>query len=207
MEVNVVKMRPEDNVAIALHELQPGEVALGKVTANTKIPQAHKVALVDIPEGQPVKRYGVVLGYAKDDIKAGDWVNENSLVLPPSPDLKELKKEYGKNVKDLAELPKPQRTTWLGYDVPGCRYAGTRNILGIMTTVQCVAGICQRAVDRLKQEVLPKYPNVDDIVLIRHGYGCGVAINAKEARVPIRELRNIMKNPNFGGQVMMVGLG
>lgn len=207
MEVNVVKMRPEDNVAIALHELQPGEVALGKVTANTKIPQAHKVALVDIPKGEPVMRYGVVLGYVKDDIKAGDWVNENSLILPPSPDLQELKKEYGKNIKSLDELPQPKRTTWMGYSVPGCKYAGTRNILGIMTTVQCVAGICQRAVDRLKKEVLPKYPNVDDIVLIRHGYGCGVAINAKEARVPIRELRNIMKNPNFGGQIMMVGLG
>ena len=62
MEVNVVKMRPEDNVAIALHELQPGEPALGKVTANVKIPQAHKVALVDIPKGEAVMRYGVVLG-------------------------------------------------------------------------------------------------------------------------------------------------
>ena len=59
----------------------------------------------------------------------------------------------------------------------------------------------------MKEELLPKYPNVDDIVPINHAYGCGVAINAPEAKVPIRALRNLAKHPNFGGQLMVVGLG
>ena len=64
-----------------------------------------------------------------------------------------------------------------------------------------------QAVRRIKAELLPKYPNVDSVVAINHAYGCGVAINAPDAIIPIRSIRNTIKNPNFGGQVMVVGLG
>lgn len=74
-------------------------------------------------------------------------------------------------------------------------------------TVQCVAGVTDFAVQRIKAELLPKYPNVDDVVALEHGYGCGVAIDAPDAVVPIRTLRHISQNPNFGGEVMVVSLG
>ncbi|HBC26485.1 MAG TPA: galactarate dehydratase, partial [Ruminococcaceae bacterium] len=80
-------------------------------------------------------------------------------------------------------------------------------LLGISTTVQCVTGVLNAAVQRMRKELLPKYPNVDDIVPINHAYGCGVAIHAPEAKVPIRALRNLVKHPNFGGEVMTVALG
>lgn len=200
---HVVKMRPEDNVAIAVSDLHIGDKITGDIVVRDEIPQAHKIALHDLAKGQPVMRYGVVLGYAKSDIEAGDWINENSLELPPSPDLNKL--TYGTNIRK--DLPKPERTTFMGYDVPGNQYAGTRNILGIQTTVQCVVGVLRVAVKQIKEEILPKYPNVDDVVVVSHGYGCGVAIDAPEARYPIREIKNIMKNPNFGGQLMVIGLG
>jgi galactarate dehydratase len=73
--------------------------------------------------------------------------------------------------------------------------------------VQCVAGVVDFAVRRIKSELLPKYPNVDDVVALEHGYGCGVAIDAPDADVPIRTLRNITLNPNFGNEVMVVSLG
>jgi galactarate dehydratase len=73
--------------------------------------------------------------------------------------------------------------------------------------VQCVAGVVDFAVRRIKQELLPRYPNVDDVIGLEHGYGCGVAIDAPDAVVPIRTLRNISLNPNFGGEVMVVSLG
>jgi galactarate dehydratase len=63
------------------------------------------------------------------------------------------------------------------------------------------------AVKRIKAELLPRYPNVDDVVGLEHGYGCGVAIDAPDAVIPIRTLRNISLNPNFGGEVMVVSLG
>ena len=98
-----------------------------------------------------------------------------------------------------------------GYTFEGFRNpdgsVGTRNILGITTTVQCVAGVVEFAVRRIKAELLPRFPNVDDVVGLEHTYGCGVAIDAPGAGVPIRTLRNISLNPNFGGATMVVGLG
>ncbi|HQY07846.1 MAG TPA: UxaA family hydrolase, partial [Burkholderiaceae bacterium] len=84
---------------------------------------------------------------------------------------------------------------------------GTRNLLAITTTVQCVAGVLDVAVERIRRELLPQYPNVDGVVGLEHTYGCGVAIDAPEAPIPIRTLRNISLNPNFGGEVMVVSLG
>jgi galactarate dehydratase len=73
--------------------------------------------------------------------------------------------------------------------------------------VQCVAGVTRFAIDRIRSELLPKYPNVDGVVALEHGYGCGVAIDAPDAVIPIRTLRHISLNPNFGGEVMVVSLG
>ena len=63
------------------------------------------------------------------------------------------------------------------------------------------------ALKRIKAELLPKYPNVDDVVALTHAYGCGVAINAPGAVVPIRTLQNLAHNPNFGGEVHGGGPG
>jgi galactarate dehydratase len=84
---------------------------------------------------------------------------------------------------------------------------GTKNILGISTTVQCVAPTVEHAVRRIKAEILPRFSHVDDVVAITHPYGCGVAIDAPSAAIPIRTLRNLALNPNFGGEVMVVSLG
>ena len=198
----LVKVHSSDNVAIAVKQLNAGTEIEG-LHINQDIPQAHKVALTDIPAGSPVIRYGVILGYAMNPIKRGDWINEFMLELPTPPSVDNM--EYGKNI--VTELPEPPVTTFEGYENPDGGYAGTRNILGISTTVQCVTGVLNVAVKKMKEELLPKYPNVDDIVPINHAYGCGVAINAPEAKVPIRALRNLAKHPNFGGQLMVVGLG
>jgi galactarate dehydratase len=84
---------------------------------------------------------------------------------------------------------------------------GTKNILGITTTVQCVAATVDFAVKRIKAEILPRYPNVDDVVALTHTFGCGVAISAPGSEIPIRTLRNISLNPNLGGAPMVVSLG
>lgn len=198
-----IKIREEDNVAIAVEDIQAGTEVLPGIVAAVNIPQAHKIALCDIPEGGRIIRYGVTLGYAVRDIKTGEWINEQMLTLPTPPSLDDMK--FAVNL--VTDLPEPPVATWEGYRNPNGGYGGTRNILGISTTVQCVTGVLNVAVARMKAELLPKYPNVDDIVPINHAYGCGVAINAPEAKIPIRALRNLAKHPNFGGQLMVVGLG
>src|SRR6202000_2005600 len=84
---------------------------------------------------------------------------------------------------------------------------GTKNVLGISSSVQCVKGTMEFAIKRIRAELLPRYPNVDDVVALTHAYGCGVAISAPDAVVPIRTLQNLALNPNFGGEIMVVWLG
>lgn len=199
-----IKINERDNAAIALQDISAGAVLEEGLSANQDIPQAHKIALCDITKGGEVIRYGVALGYAKEDIRKGDWINEHMLLLPESPSVEDM--AYGTNILAMEQLPMPARTTWMGYrNEQGP--AGTKNLLGIVTTVQCAAGVVIVAVDRIKKELLVKYPNVDGVVAVTHPYGCGVAINAPMAHIPIRAVTNLIRHPNFGGEIMVVGLG
>lgn len=200
----IVKINEADNVAIAIRDIPAGTQVMEGITACETIPQAHKIALAHIPVGGAIIRYGVTLGYAKQEIFPGNWINEHMLTLPESPSVDHL--VYGTNLKPMEALPMPKRTTWLGYRNEHGP-AGTRNLLGIVTTVQCAAGVVKVAVERIRKELLPKYPNVDDVVAVTHPYGCGVAINAPMAVIPIRAITNVIRHPNFGGDVMVVGLG
>ena len=198
-----IRLNPRDNVAIVVNAMPKGTELMPSVVTLQDIPQGHKVALCEIPKDGDIIRYGVTLGYALDAIPKGSWINEHMLRLPTSPALDDM--PWGVNIK--TDLPEAPVRTWMGYRNPEGGYAGTRNILGIQTTVQCVQGVLDVAVARIRRELLPKYPNVDDVVAINHAYGCGVAINAPEAKVPIRALRNLCHHPNFGGELMVVALG
>jgi galactarate dehydratase len=196
-------MHPADNVAIVVNHggLKPGAVLADRPVLVEAVPQGHKVALTDLPAGSAVRRYNVVIGHTAVDIPAGGWVNEQRLVMPEAVSLQGLP----------APTPPADLPPLDGYTFEGYRNAdgsvGTRNLLAITTTVQCVAGVLDVAVERIKTELLPLYPNVDGVVGLEHTYGCGVAIDAPDAIIPIRTLRNIASNPNFGGEVMVLSLG
>jgi len=206
----LVRMHPTDNVAIIGNEggLPAGSVlpepAAGLVLRE-RVPQAHKVALVDIPAGAAVTRYGVTIGHALKDLPAGSWVHERVLRMPPARGLTDLPMGPATDAEALAVEPL-EGYTFQGYRNPDGS-VGTRNLLAITTTVQCVAGVLDVAVDRIRRELLPRYPNVDGVVALEHAYGCGVAIDAPEAVIPIRTVRHLARNPNFGGEVMVVSLG
>lgn len=199
-----IRMHEADNVAIVANDggLDPGATFDDGLVLRERVPQGHKVALVDLPAGTEIRRYDVVIGRALKDIPAGSWVHERLLQMPSARGLDDL---------PMATARRQPQEPVEGYTFEGYRNAdgtvGTRNILAITQTVQCVAGVTEFAVDRIKKELLPRYPNVDDVVALEHGYGCGVAIDAPDAKIPIRTLRNISLNPNFGGEVMVVSLG
>ncbi|MCQ2454463.1 MAG: UxaA family hydrolase, partial [Clostridia bacterium] len=164
-----IKLNDRDNVAIVVKPMAAGSELMPGVITLADIPQGHKVALCDIPKDGEIIRYGVTLGYALDEIPKGSWINEHMLRLPVSPSLDNM--PWGTNLR--TDLPEPPVKTWWGYKNPEGGYAGTRNILGIQTTVQCVQGVLDVAVERIRKELLPKYPNVDDVVAVNHAYGCG----------------------------------
>jgi galactarate dehydratase len=199
-----ITMHPDDNVAIVANDggLPAGTMFPSGLTLREQVPQGHKVALADIAQGAAVRRYNVTIGFASKDIPAGSWVHERLLKMPDARGLEGL---------PIATVKREPLPPLAGYTFEGYRNAdgsvGTRNILAITQTVQCVAGVTEFAVQRIKSELLPRFPNVDDVVALEHGYGCGVAIDAPDAVVPIRTLRNISLNPNFGGEVMVVSLG
>ena len=199
-----ITMHPQDNVAIIANDggLPAGTVFSSGLTLIGHVPQGHKVALERIAKDAPVRRYNVTIGYALEDLPAGSWVNEKLLRMPAARELDNLPISTVKQ----DPLPPLEGFTFEGFRNPDGS-VGTRNILAITQTVQCVAGVTAFAVKRIKEELLPQFPNVDDVVALEHGYGCGVAIDAPEAIIPIRTLRHLSLNPNFGGEVMVVSLG
>ncbi|SEL29954.1 galactarate dehydratase [Roseovarius azorensis] len=199
----LIRMHASDNVAVVANNGGlAGGTEVDGLTLVDDVPQAHKVALTDLKAGEPVLRYGVVIGHADRPLPAGAWVNETNLTMPAPPVLSEL---------IVPSAPPPATSPLEGYTFQGFRNrdgsVGTRNILAITNTVQCVSGVVGHAVERIRREMLPRFANVDNVVALDHTYGCGVAIDAPGAAVPIRTLHNIARNPNFAGSTMIVSLG
>lgn len=204
MQHTCIQVNPVDNVAIAVRPLEPGEPLCGNITVRQPIPQGHKAALTDLQQGDAVIRYGVCIGHLRCNVPAGGYIGPDELEQAEPPSLDRLR--WGTNLLSLSELPAPPVETFDGYDC-GNGIAGTRNLLGIVTTVQCAAGVTERAAEYIRQNLLPHYPHVEDVVVLVPPYGCGVAIDAPEAVVPIRTIRNLIHHPNFGGQALVVSLG
>jgi len=196
-----VKLHPDDTVAIIVNEggLPAGARFDSGLVLAEAIPEAHKVALVDIAAGDPILRYGSIIGYAEQAIPRGSWVHEGVMRMPEPPSLDNLPI----CTAVPAPLPPLEGFTFEGF-LNDDGSVGTKNILGITTTVQCVAATVDFAVKRIKAEILPRYPNVDDVIALTHTYGCGVAISAPGSEIPIRTLRNISLNPNFGNEVNVI---
>ncbi|MBJ2065431.1 galactarate dehydratase [Serratia odorifera] len=199
-----IKVHAQDNVAIVVNNdgLPKGTLFPCGLQLMEHIPQGHKVALDDIASGGNIIRYGEIIGYALRNIARGSWIDESLVVLPEAPELHSL---------PLANRVPAPLAPLTDYTFDGYRNAdgsvGTKNLLGITTSVHCVAGVVDFVVKIIERDLLPKYPNVDGVVALNHLYGCGVAINAPAAVVPIRTIHNLALNPNFGGEVMVVGLG
>lgn len=199
-----IKVHPDDNSAIVVNDggVDARASFESGIEAIENIPQGHKISLETIEEGSIVRRYGEIIGYAVKRIEKGSWIRESMLTLPMPPPLENL--SIGTNVNEV-KVDQTNRTFKGFRNSNGT--VGTKNILGITTSVQCVVGVLDYAVAKIKKELLPLYPNVDDVVALKHAYGCGVAIQAKDADIPIRTITNLSTHPNFGGEVMVVGLG
>ncbi len=204
MQPVYVKVHEQDTVAIIA---DPDGVSAGDefpcgLRTTEPIPQAHKVALRDHAAGDPIVRYGHVIGHATRPFSRGAWVREEIIaeVAAPSLDALSIATAAGVAPEPLAGY------SFEGYANPDGT-AGTRNLLGITTTVQCVAPTVEHAVKRIRDELLPRYPGVSGVVPITHTYGCGVAIDAPGAAVPIRTLRNLGNNPNLSQPSLVVSLG
>ena len=191
-----VRVHARDNVAIIAN---PGGVAKGAefacgLAVLEAIPQSNKVALRDLQTGEPIIRYGEVIGHASRAIPKGTWVREDCVTLPSAPPLDQVPLA----TETPSPLPPLTGFTFDGYRNPDGT-VGTRNILGITTTVQCVAPVVEYAVRRIKAEILPRYPGVHDVIAITHDYGCGMA--------PRRPMRTFLFEPCITSRAIRIWVG
>ena len=199
MEQTFIKINPHDSVVVCLQPKKKGDVIEidGKtITVNQDTPAGHKILLADTPKGTDIIKYGYPIGHAKEDLKAGDWINENNLKTNLAGTL-----SYTYNPVDEQLDIKHENRTFKGYrrkngDV------GTRNEIWIVPTVGCVNGIAEKLAAKLRKETGEE--GVDAIYTWHHNYGCSQLSGDHENTRKI--LRDIVLHPNAGG-VLVLGLG
>ena len=199
-----IRMHADDNVAIVANDggLPAGTVFPSGLPLVEHVPQGHKVALVDIAEGDAVRRYDVVIGYALQPIAARQLGQRTLLQMPAAPSLDDLPIANG----GATPLPPLEGYTFEGYrNADGS--VGTRNILAITTTVQCVAGVVDFAVQRIKRAAAEV--SRTSTTWWRSSTPTAAASRSTRRTPPSRSARCATSacNPNFGGEVMVVSLG
>src|SRR3954451_9320928 len=199
----VIQLNPADNVAVARVKVVPGEpVGEGGLRARTEVPHGHKVAVAAIEPGQAVRKYGQVIGYATQRITPGEHVHLHNMQMGEG----EVAHEFCADARPTPLLPEAERRSFQGYLRPDGQ-VGTRNYIGIITSVNCSATVARAVADRLNRSgELARYGNVDGIVALTHGGGCALGTQTEGYASLTRTLSGYARNPNFGA-ILMVGLG
>ena len=197
-----IKINPADNVAVALQDLQKGEVVEG-VALLVDIPRGHKIVLQDLKEGENVIKYGFPIGHVTRDAAAGTMVNHECIKTNLEGLLEYKYEPISSVISTVAEgVAEKSQYTFKGYRRSDGQ-VGVRNQIWVIPTVGCVNGICQQIVDRFKAE-FPGHPGVDAVVAFPHNYGCSQLGGDHENTRTI--LADMVHHPNAGG-VLVVSLG
>ncbi len=195
-----IRLHPADDVVIARAQLVSGTQLLDeKVTVSGLVPPGHKVAAHAIRKGEPVRRYNQIIGFASRDIAAGEHVHLNNLQMGAF----DRDYAFGVDAKPTQYVDPP--ATFMGIVRPDGRVA-TRNYIGILSTVNCSATVARGIADHFRHERLAAYPNVDGVVALTHGSGCGMDTRGDGMQVLRRTIGGYARHVNFAG-VLMVGLG
>ncbi|MEM9406425.1 MAG: altronate dehydratase family protein [Acidobacteriota bacterium] len=196
-----LRLHPRDPVAVALGDLRAGEELTDfDIAVKEHVPRGHKVALSAVAAGAPLHKFGQVIGRTTTDIAAGAWVHTHNLEAV----------HEGEETESAADLPSPSTTandalTFDGYRRPDGR-VGTRNYVGILTSVNCSATVARMVAQRAERELLPRFPNVDGVAALTHASGCALPAEGEALPTLRRTLGGYARHPNFAG-VLFLGLG
>jgi len=197
-----LRLHAQDNVMVAVDEIRPGDAPVGAPVAVERVRKGHKLATAPIAVGEPVRKFGQIIGFASTAIAPGQWVHEHNCSIG------HFDRDYGfcEDARPATILPVESQATFQGFRRAGGR-AGTRNYLGILTSVNCSATVARSIAREVeKSGVLDDYPNVDGVIALVHGAGCGMASRGEGFDVLARTQWGYAANPNMGG-VVMIGLG
>ena len=205
----VIRLHPHDDVVIATRQLVSGTaIESERVVVAGLIPPGHKLATRAIAKGEPVKRYNQIIGVARDAIAPGQHVHVHNLSMA------EFAREhaFGSDLHPTAYVAQPAH--FMGIRRPAAAKNGeriaTRNYIGVLTSVNCSATVARAIADHFRRDVHPEaladYPNVDGVIALTHGLGCGIDLHGEGLAILRRTLAGYAAHPNFAS-VLFVGLG
>jgi altronate hydrolase len=202
---DVVYLHPDDNTCVAARNLSQGErldIAGATIELAEAIKLGHKISVRPIARGECVLKYGQIIGLATADIRPGEWVHSHNL---QNDNRGELMRDYAKATAIPPDSEPIIDRTFFGYRRPDGK-AGTRNYIGIISTVNCSASVSKFVAEQFDKSVLKDFPNIDGVVAFKHGGGCGLQYDGLQHQLLARTLGGVARHPNIGG-FLLIGLG
>jgi len=197
-----IRLNPDDNVVVALKALSPGTpIDYNGVICRDEIPHGHKVAIRKIEAQDPIRKYGQIIGFASTTLEPGDHVHVHNV------EILDFARDYaiGEDTRPTAFIKEEDWATFMGFLREDGR-VGTRNYIGVLSTANCSASVSRFIADSIAEDMLEDFPNVDGVVAIGHGSGCGMGSDGEGFRLLQRTLAGYARHPNFAG-ILLVGLG
>jgi altronate hydrolase len=198
----VIRLHANDNVVVARTDVGIGtSIPSEGVTSRGQVPAGHKIATRRIAKDEPILKYNVVIGYAAVDIEPGTYVHSHNVAL------KDFQRDYafGADYAETELMPEAERATFEGI-VREDGQVGTRNFIGILSTVNCSATVVHKVAEYFTAERLEQFPNVDGVVGLSHDTGCGMEMSGEPMDLLRRTLGGYARHPNFAA-VLVIGLG
>jgi altronate hydrolase len=198
----LIRLHANDNVLVARAPLALGqELPEFGVRVRAQVPAGHKIAACRIAQGEPVRKYNAVIGVAGRDIEAGDYVHTHNLAMV------EFDRDpgFGQDVRPVDYVPEGERARFMGFVREDGR-VGTRNFIGILSSVNCSATVIKNIAAHFTPERLAAFPNVDGVAAFAQTSGCGMSSPSEHFDVLRRTLAGYARHPNLAG-VLIVGLG
>ena len=200
----IIRLNAADDVVVAIDQLVSGTlIASEGVTVSGLIPPGHKMATRAIEAGQPVRRYGQIIGFASQAIRAGQHVHSHNLTMG------DFTRDYAHAQDARPSVYTAEPASFQGIVRDDGRVA-TRNYIGVLTSVNCSATVARAIADYFRRDIHPEalgaFPNVDGVVALTHSSGCGVDSEGEGLKILQRTLGGYACHPNFAG-VLVIGLG
>ena len=198
----IIRLHPNDNVVVARVDVPIGmEVPSEKFISRSQVTAGYKIATRKILKGDPILKYNVTVGFASTDIEPGSMVHSHNT------EFREFDRDYAhaSEFKAVQALPESERATFQGY-VRSNGKVGTRNFIGILSTVNCSATVVNKIAEWFTPERLAEFPNVDGVVAFSHSIGCGMEMTGEPMQLLRRTMAGYVRHPNLAA-ALVIGLG
>jgi altronate hydrolase len=202
MTGSIIRLHPNDNIVVARVDVAIGtKIPSENITSRSQVQAGYKIAARKILKGEPILKYNVTIGFAATDIEPGTMMHNHNT------EFREFDRDYAhaSEFKPVEMVPEAERATFQGYVRPNGQ-VGTRNFLGILSTVNCSATVVKKIAEWFTPERMKEYPNVDGVVAFSHSIGCGMEMSGEPMDLLRRTMAGYARHANMAG-ALIIGLG